>query len=55
MTTTADDLFKPEKLSSEQKMANTTTAFRNIVAIEAEERRVKTERLRALRLGLETN
>ncbi len=55
MSTAADDLFKPEKLTSEQKLSNTTAAFRSIVATEAAERKEKTERLRALRLGLEAN
>ncbi len=51
MTTTKDNLFKPEKLSAQAKSEMTTSVAKEILASEASARQKKTEKLRALRLA----
>ncbi len=49
MTTTTQELFKPEKISARDKAATTSQVARQIIETEAADRIRKTERLRQLR------
>jgi hypothetical protein len=51
MTISAETLFKPERVSAEDKLTLTTLTAKNILEREAAERADKNERLRALRLA----
>lgn len=51
MTISADEFFKPERVSMEAKVAATTLTAKAIISAEAAERAAKNERLRALRLA----
>ncbi|KQV41689.1 MULTISPECIES: hypothetical protein [unclassified Rhizobium] len=53
MADTKQQFFKPTKVSTEKKAADTNSAARGIVQQEAVARDKKTERLRALRLAKE--
>lgn len=49
MTKTKEELFRPGKMSAQNKASATDQAARQIVATEAAQRARKTERLRKLR------
>lgn len=51
MTATAEEFFKPGRISVETKLATTTTTAKAIIAKEALERAENSERLRAMRLA----
>ncbi|MFT4003059.1 MAG: hypothetical protein QM684_22755 [Rhizobium sp.] len=51
MTATKDGFFKPAKVSAQAKADLTDSVARDILAAETAARKVKTEKLRALRLA----
>lgn len=51
MTDPKDQIFKPAKLSAQQKAAQTNSVVRDILDAEVNAREKKTEKLRALRLA----
>lgn len=51
MTATADEFFKPGRVSPEVRLANTNDTVKSMLAAETAARLAKTEKLRALRLA----